>query len=534
MSDSKQPPRSPEELQKELQAFFKDKFGTDAFAVPIGAVPSAGAPAPGSESPGSGSSGDESSAETIPDDVLEFSMRPREVKSHLDRFVIGQDEAKRTLAVAVCDHYNHVRRWHDSIASGREPERDDYVKQNVILLGPTGVGKTYLIRNLAELIGVPFVKGDSTKYSETGYVGGDVEDLVRELHRVAGGNALLAEHGIIFLDEIDKIATGESSSSRGPDPSGRGVQVALLKLMEDTEVPLRNPMDIGSQFQDLMGMRQGKTARHTLNTRHILFVVSGAFSGLSEIVSKRLLQQNIGFGSLAAETGLDADNLLSHATTRDFVDFGFEPEFIGRLPIRCALDDLSEDDLYEILHSSEGSILRQYRESFRGYGLEIAVDDPAMREFARRAAEEGTGARGLMTVLESSLRDFKFYLPGRDVQRFAVTKELVDDPSASLERILRDPAAAAADYEAIAVREWEDSFAAKRGVRLELDDEATNMATGVAAELGVPVGEHLDGTFDEHRDFLRKILETSGRDALPVTPHILSRPTEGVELWLTK
>ena len=270
MSDSEKPPRTPEEVQKEIHGFFKEKFGADIFTIPMGG----GAPL-GAASASESSDKPQEDEEKVPDEVLNFKMRPTEVKAHLDRFVIGQEDAKRTLAVAVCDHYNHVQRLlHQTENKTEEPSSTDeemipeYVKQNVILLGSTGVGKTYLIRTLAQLIGVPFVKADITKFSETGYVGGDVEDLVRELHRIADGNTKLAEHGMIFLDEIDKIASATNVSGR--DPSGRGVQVALLKLMEETEVSLRNPHDIGAQFQDLMQVRQGAARKRTLNTRHVL------------------------------------------------------------------------------------------------------------------------------------------------------------------------------------------------------------------------------------------------------------------------
>ncbi|MGZ5503798.1 MAG: AAA family ATPase, partial [Chthoniobacterales bacterium] len=222
------------------------------------------------------------------EDEFVFNFLPRDIKAHLDRFVIKQDEAKKVLSIAVCDHYNHVnyvRRLEKEDA--KRAEETEYAKQNVILVGPTGVGKTYLIKHIAELIKVPFVKADATKFSETGYVGGDVEDLVRELVQKADGDVGLAQFGIIYIDEIDKIAA--ASNLHGRDVSGRGVQTTLLKLMEETEVPVRSANDIQSQLQAAFEFqRRGKAKRETISTRHILFVVSGAFDRLKQQVSRRM------------------------------------------------------------------------------------------------------------------------------------------------------------------------------------------------------------------------------------------------------
>ena len=203
---------------------------------------------------------------------FEFDYLPRDIKAHLDRYVIRQDEAKKALAIAVCDHYNHAKALK---SMGEEGERLELQKQNVMVVGPTGVGKTYLVKHIAELIGVPFVKADATKFSETGYVGGDVDDLVRELVQKADGDVSKAEFGIIYIDEIDKLAS--SGGMIGRDVSGRGVQTTLLKLMEETEVPVRNPSDMRGQMMSMMDMQSGKKGKENINTRHILFIVSGAF-----------------------------------------------------------------------------------------------------------------------------------------------------------------------------------------------------------------------------------------------------------------
>jgi endopeptidase Clp ATP-binding regulatory subunit ClpX len=517
MSDKDKKPPSPEDLQKDLREFFKNKFGSNVISIPVGF-------GSGAEDEGAPPVDEEKQKTKRKVEALRFDLTPAQVKAHLDRFVIGQEEAKRTLAVAVCDHYNHIRRVHREKGAKLE-----YVKQNVILLGPTGVGKTYLIRTLAQLIGVPFAKADITKFSETGYVGGDVDDLVRELVRMADGDIELAEYGIIFLDEIDKIAS--ASNIIGRDVSGRGVQTGLLKLMEETEVSARSPNDISAQFQEFLG--RGGRGRKMINTRHILFVVSGAFSGLDQIIERRLSQQSVGFAvSERSASRQPGKNILSQVSTKDFIDFGFEPEFIGRLPIRVALDDLTEDDLFRILESSEGSILKQYRENFLGYGIEAAFSEEAMRAIASRSIEEKTGARGLMTVLDGALRSFKFHLPGGPVRKLLVTDEVIRDPAGALDRLLADPAAAHRQLGVFEVRQFEKDFEQRHGIALAFDDSAVEMAIGVSQELGLKLREYLENTFQRHAEFFVKIKEKSGRTRFPVTPQILTRPGDALDLWL--
>jgi ATP-dependent Clp protease ATP-binding subunit ClpX len=355
-----------------------------------------------------------------------FDLKPHQIAKHLDRFVIGQREAKKVLSVALCDHFQHVRMSHEGSAA------PFYQKQNVLLLGPTGVGKTHLIRSAAELIGVPFVKADATKFSETGYVGGDVDDLVRDLYRRAGNSVKRAETGIIYLDEVDKLAT--SLPGAGRDVSGRGVQTNLLKLMEDGDVPLVSPNDMTGQLQAAMSaMRGGGGAQpEIISTRHILFIVSGAFSGIDQMIRRRMDGQGT-----AKATKMSVDQLYQEVSTSDIIAYGLEPEFIGRLPVRVACHGLDKEDLFNVLRKSESSLIHQYERSFAAYGISCEFKDDGLRALADLASGENTGARGLMTVCERVFRDLKFRLPNSRVKKFTVTAKLVESPAAELKVLLK-------------------------------------------------------------------------------------------------
>jgi endopeptidase Clp ATP-binding regulatory subunit ClpX len=501
-------PPTPEEFQRQLAEMMRQAFPQAGFARPQPEAAAAGGDAPGEEVPPS----------------VRFDQKPRDVKAYLDRFVIRQEEAKKVLSVALCDHYHHVRM---ALEGKAQP---NYAKQNVLLVGPTGVGKTYLIRSVADLIGVPFVKGDATKFSETGYVGGDVEDLVRELYRRANGDVARAQYGIIYIDEIDKIAAAPNVTGR--DVSGRGVQTNLLKLMEETEVPARSPNDLAGQLEALMDFnRRGRKAAGTINTKHILFIVSGAFPGLENVVRKRLREATIGFAARTNPLEGDFDT-MTRASTRDFIDYGFEPEFIGRLPVRVFCHSLSVDDLFNILKTSEGSIIRQYEQTFAAYGIEVLFRDDGLRRIAELAAEEQTGARGLMTVCERVFRDFKFELPSTPVRRFAVTREVVDAPAAELSRLLAERADAEQSLLRQIVHEFGERFQKEHGLRLRFTDAAAERLVALAREAGRHVRDECLDRFKDFQFGLKLIAANTGQTEFVLDPAAVEAPDKALSDWV--
>lgn len=480
--------------------------------------------------PPSGTVEPASSQKEILKKIREFNLKPREIRDYLNRFVVKQEEAKKVLSVSICDHYNHVRQCVDN------PEllRKEYSKQNILLLGPTGVGKTYLMRNIAKLIGVPFIKADATKFSETGYMGADVDDLVRDLVKAADGNVELAQYGIIYIDEIDKIANESGGGHK--DVSGRGVQINLLKLMEDTEVNLFTPTDMMAQMQAVMDMTQGnsKQKKKSINTRHILFIVSGAFDKLAESVQRRLGKTAIGFGSEGKSEDADMDQYLRQASTLDFIKYGFEPEFIGRLPVRVSCSSLNEDDLSRILKTSEGSILNQYKRDFEGYDINFDITEEAVQEIARQAAVEKTGARGLMTVLERVFRDFKFDLPSSAIKSFEVTTHTIANPKDSLKALLFEnqhlrEGALREDLERFA-----EDFERKCELRIEFNKGAQDILMKASLDEDKTIRAICDERFKDYEHGLQIIARNTGKKTFKISKAAALNPDKELSDWVVK
>ncbi|MCP5560391.1 MAG: AAA family ATPase [Verrucomicrobiaceae bacterium] len=499
------PPGTPEEITRKLEDFIKHSLGGQVLFTRID-------PTTGGSTPDSDGSGDAPPVDDEEDisKSFQFHYKPAEIKAHLDRFVIRQDEAKKVLATAVCDHYNHARMLREQSTATAAGPAIEFTKQNVLIVGPTGVGKTYLVKHVADLIGVPFVKADATKFSETGYVGGDVDDLVRDLVAKAGGNIELAEHGIIYLDEVDKLAGGGGERG-GRDVSGRGVQTALLKLMEETEVPLYASNDFRSQMQMMFDTRRGRTGKEIINTRNILFIVSGAFSGLEKIIDRRTAKNSIGFASAHGGHAGDIENKLHDSQTKDFIDYGFEAEFIGRLPVRVVCDPLKAADLFEIMKKSEGSLIRQYEREFAAYGVNATFEDSALYIVAQRAAEEKTGARGLVTAWEKVLREFKFELPSLGLPQLTVDGNLVENPAAALDHCRLEAATWESDVRATEVRQFAARFQEEHKLELVFEPTAIRSLVDRAQREGSSVDAVCQRLFKDFPFGLRLATRTNGQ-----------------------
>ena len=319
-------------------------------------------------------------------------MNPQEIKHKLDQYVIGQDEAKKILSVAVYNHYKRIN-YNENFKSKKDFVKID--KSNVLLIGPTGCGKTLLAKTLAQILKVPFASADATTLTEAGYVGEDVESVLSKLLINAGGDVKKAEMGIVYIDEIDKIAKKSENRNLPKDPSGEGVQQGLLKIIEGTNasVPLSNKKH---PFQENV----------TINTNNILFICGGAFVGLDKIIEERTEKSSLGFESKKQE-----NDVVKFAKLQDLVKFGLIPEFVGRLPVVASLNKLSEDDLIKILVEPKNSILKQYQTLFKIDGIDFDIDKPALNALANKAIQLKSGARGLRSIFEETMLETMYNSP---------------------------------------------------------------------------------------------------------------------------
>ncbi len=351
-----------------------------------------------------------------------FNIKPLELKKFLDGYIIGQEAAKRAIAVALCSHYNRLRHEQTFRSVVKRGDEGENAKGNLLLIGPTGAGKTYMVHLATRYVGVPTVFADATEFTETGYVGGDVADLPRKLVNRAGNDVSLAECGVIYLDEIDKLARSSSSVER--DVSGGCVQEELLKLIEGTTVDLQKPY--GRQITSRDGI---------IDTKNILFIMSGAFDGLTEII-KNQRRGGAGFRNETERSTDSNGDELANVTIEDLVKYGLDKQFIGRIQRMAALHQLSEKELYAILKLPTCAAVAARKKEFMSYDINLEFTDSALEVLAAQAAQIGSGGRALNGVIAKVLEGFSLYLPSTNVRELRVTKDVVENPQAALEKML--------------------------------------------------------------------------------------------------